>query len=89
MIGGSLAGLFGACGYVVASPLDHAAQNRAVDACTMTMMNRVAAECYPKHRLEPGVFWERTGGKTHRVVIRREPEYVPDLSMLANAYGRA
>lgn len=32
--------------------------------------------------LRPGIFWERTGGKTHRVVIRREPEIVIDLSGL-------
>lgn len=36
----------------------------------------------PKRRLEPGIEWHRTGGKTHRVVIRREPEWVPDYSAL-------
>jgi hypothetical protein len=29
-------------------------------------------------RLDPGVFWVRTGGKTHRVMFRREIEYAPD-----------
>lgn len=40
-------------------------------------------------RLEPGITWERTRGNRHRVVIRREAEYVPvygnGLAMAGNA----
>ncbi len=38
----------------------------------------------PKRVLPPGIFWTRTGGKTHRVVIRRSKEVVIDLSGLGN-----
>lgn len=36
----------------------------------------------PSKTLPEGIFWERTGGKTHRVTIRREPQVVIDLSGL-------
>ena len=39
----------------------------------------------PMRGLPTGVFWERTGGNTHRVVIRREVEFVPDYSGLGGA----
>jgi hypothetical protein len=32
--------------------------------------------------LPSDIFWTRTGGNTHRVVIRREPELVPDYSWI-------
>ena len=37
----------------------------------------------PRITLPPGIFWERTGGKTHRVVIRRQPEQVADYGSVA------
>lgn len=39
---------------------------------------------FPSKTLLAGIFWERTGGKTHRVTIRRNPEVVFDMSVLAN-----
>ena len=36
----------------------------------------------PMRELPAGIFWAKTGGKTHRVVIRRTPEVVIDLSGL-------
>lgn len=36
----------------------------------------------PSKTLPEGIFWDRTGGKTHRVTIRREPQVVIDLSGL-------
>jgi hypothetical protein len=36
----------------------------------------------PRRELAAGIFWERTGGKTYRVTIRRKPEVVIDLSGL-------
>lgn len=36
----------------------------------------------PHKTLPSGIFWEQTGGKTHRVVIRRRPVVVIDLSGL-------
>lgn len=38
----------------------------------------------PHRELPAGIFWERTGGKTHRLTIRRRPEVVFGLSGLAN-----
>jgi hypothetical protein len=32
--------------------------------------------------LPAGIFWERTGGRTHRVTIRREPEVMFDWDAL-------
>jgi hypothetical protein len=40
---------------------------------------------HPMRTLPPGIFWEQTGGKTHRVVIRRRPEVVIDLSNLGQS----
>lgn len=37
---------------------------------------------HPHTVLPVGIFWERTGGRTHRVTIRRHPEVVVDLSGL-------
>jgi hypothetical protein len=34
------------------------------------------------HKIEPGIEWQQTSGNTHRVTIRREPEYVFDQSDL-------
>lgn len=36
----------------------------------------------PRTELLAGIFWEQTGGKTHRLTIRREPEWVADWSWL-------
>lgn len=41
----------------------------------------------PVRILPEGIFWERTGGKTHRVTIRRKAEAVVDLSGLGNIGG--
>ena len=38
----------------------------------------------PTVELPVGIFWTRTGANTHRVVIRRQPERVPDYSYIAN-----
>lgn len=35
-------------------------------------------------RLEAGIFWTQTGGKTHRVIIRRELEFVDDSYWLGH-----
>lgn len=43
---------------------------------------------YPTKELPAGIFWERTGGKTHRLVIRRRPEIVFDLSGLGAGHLR-
>lgn len=64
--------------------MDLAAQNMANNQLMMQYANCVAAYGYPMHKLEPGIFWTKTGSKTHRVVIRRTPEYIPDLSGLTN-----
>jgi hypothetical protein len=37
---------------------------------------------YPCRELPAGIFWQRTGGRTHRVVIRREPGFVLDYLFL-------
>lgn len=49
------------------------------------MTNAIKLACLAQ-RLEPGIFWERTGGKTYRLTIRREVEYVPDMTGLLNAW---
>jgi len=36
----------------------------------------------PYRELAPGIFWERTGPREHRVTIRRRAEVVIDLSGL-------
>ncbi len=66
-----------------------AAQNAACNTQNMAYMQNLTSIAYPVRKLEPGIFWTKTGGKTHRVVIRREPEYEQDLSGLLNAYRNA
>jgi hypothetical protein len=75
------AGIFGACfsgGEEFGSAWINRKQTLAAEqANIMATFNGQAMRGLP-----PGIFWERTGGNTHRVVIRREVEYVPDWSRL-------
>lgn len=36
-------------------------------------------------RIEPGIEWRQTSGRTHRVTIRREPEIVVSAEYMAQA----
>jgi hypothetical protein len=51
----------------------------------VALRQRNAFIACPMKDLPAGIFWERTGGKTHRVVIRRQAEVLFDLSALLNA----
>ena len=77
---GSIFGFPVLSGGTSASLQNQAATNNMV--AVAAMMNRN----YPAMYLEPGIFWTRDGKDRHRVVIRRERQYVmPDLLMYAQA----
>lgn len=47
------------------------AQSQVYNAHAMRPLQNIAALGYPVIKVEPGIDWKRTGGKTHRVTIRR------------------
>lgn len=61
-------------------------QQQAQNVANQQLANQLTQA---SRRLEPGITWERTRGNRHRVVIRREAEYVPvygnGLAMAGNA----
>lgn len=48
------------------------------------LMGAAQKQMLANNTLAPGIFWEKTRDNTHRVAIRREAEYFPDMSGLAN-----
>jgi hypothetical protein len=87
--GGWLTGCFGSLfGCAIPDPYDNpidslfAASDRYGRFQQNSAMQQNLFLQQPTRTLPPGIFWERTGGKTHRVVIRRGPEVVIDLSNL-------
>lgn len=54
----------------------------AAVGCARLVVHQNLFMAQPSRTLPAGIFWDRTGGKSHRVTIRREPEIVIDLSGL-------
>lgn len=90
MIDGLFGSLFGGGGHDCPSQCirvsSAGAANVQIHSNMFTNTNLFMRE--PMTALPAGIFWERTGGKTYCVVIRREPEVVIDLSWIGAHLAR-